>query len=121
MAPVMMAVSWPLATAGSATGGRLGASPGLLLLLLLAGGCSSPDCFCSPSPPSARHRKAPRPACACCRCCWRTMRHAPAGCSLTMGVNVLRLQMKGEDTRRVAPAAGESSAMVGMSRERGSK
>jgi hypothetical protein len=49
------------------------------------------------------------------------MRHAPAGCSLTMGVDVLRLQMKGEDTRRVAPAAGESSAMVGVSRERGSK
>ena len=36
IAPVMMAVSWPLATAGSATGGRLGAAPeaGLLPLLL---------------------------------------------------------------------------------------
>jgi hypothetical protein len=43
------------------------------------------------------------------------MRHAPAGCSLTTGVDVMRLLVKGADTLRMAPAVGTSTAMVSMS------
>ena len=64
MAPVMMAVRWPLAIEGSSTTGRGCGLPPLPPLppLPAAGGAASaaPCCCCWPSPSAARHSRARR-------------------------------------------------------------